>query len=197
MKAGSNNILVVLRCRPLNEKERRTCEEIVSIVDGKIVNVKDPGHFADNPMRRARMRDRVYAFDHAFDMTASQTQVYNATTRFLIEGVLAGYNATVFAYGPTGSGKTHTMLGQRDNPGIMVLTLRDLYAQIGAAKAAGRSVSVTMSLIEVYNENIRDLLAADAEDTDYLDLREVCLMPPHTCIPFHWFKLRYLHCRTP
>jgi kinesin family protein 18/19 len=180
MKAGANNILVVIRARPMNEREKRICEDVVSVHEGKLVVVRDPGHFADNIMRKARIRDRKYAFDHAFDHTATQVQVYNSTTRFLIEGVVAGFNATVFAYGPTGTGKTHTMLGQRDNVGIEILTLRDLYAQVARARADGRTVTVTMSLIEVYNENLRDLLAPDAEDTDYLDLREV---RPRTCIP--------------
>jgi kinesin family protein 18/19 len=50
----------------------------------------------------------------------------------LLKGVTSGYNATVFAYGATGAGKTYTMLGSLDNPGIMMLTLKDLYAQIAS-----------------------------------------------------------------
>jgi len=55
----------------------------------------------------------------------------------------------------------------------MVLALRELYRHVEAARASGRVVTVTLSYIEVYCENIRDLLAGDAEDSDYLDLREV------------------------
>ena len=57
-------------------------------------------------------------------------QVYNHTTKFLIDGVLDGYNATVFAYGATGAGKTYTMLGTQTIPGLMVLTLRDLFRKV-------------------------------------------------------------------
>jgi kinesin family member 18/19 len=98
MGAGSSNILVVVRCRPQSDKERRAGEEaVVRVVDGKLVVVKDPGHFADNPMRRARVKDRQYAFDHAFDPSCAQEFVYAHTTRFLIDGVLSGFNGTVFA----------------------------------------------------------------------------------------------------
>jgi len=63
--------------------------------------------------------------------------------------------------------------GTTPGAGIMVLALRELYRHVEAARASGRVVTVTLSYIEVYCENIRDLLAGDAEDSDYLDLREV------------------------
>jgi len=58
--------------------------------------------------------------------------VYEHTTKFLLEGVANGFNATVFAYGATGAGKTYTMLGTHDNPGIMFLTLKELYEMINS-----------------------------------------------------------------
>ncbi|CAM9976189.1 unnamed protein product, partial [Laminaria digitata] len=118
-----------------------------------------------------------YAFDYVFDASATQRAVYENTTKFLIQarhtwGVLDGFNATVFAYGCTGAGKTYTMIGndQEGHQGIMVLTLQDLFKQqYRASEAQGRRYSVTVSFLEVYNENIRDLL----NDTgDFLDLRE-------------------------
>lgn len=64
-------------------------------------------------------------------------QVYNHTTKFLIDGVLDGYNATVFAYGATGAGKTYTMLGTQTIPGLMVLTLRDLFRKVACCVESG------------------------------------------------------------
>ena len=55
-----------------------------------------------------RSKDQNYAFDLAFDKTCSTMTVFSHTTKFLIEGVVNGYNATVFAYGSTGAGKTYT-----------------------------------------------------------------------------------------
>ncbi|CAM9373236.1 unnamed protein product, partial [Ectocarpus sp. 13 AM-2016] len=104
--------------------------------------------------------------------TATQRAVYENTTKFLIQGVVDGYNATVFAYGCTGAGKTYTMIGngQEGHQGIMVLTLQDLFKQQRrASEVQGRRYSVTVSFLEVYNENIRDLLNDTGE---FLDLRE-------------------------
>ena len=75
--------------------------------------------------------------------------MYRATARGLIEGVLRGVNSTVFAYGPTGAGKTFTMLGKGREAGVMGLTLSDLYQQIGD-NAEEMRYRVTISYLEVY-----------------------------------------------
>jgi kinesin family protein 18/19 len=59
-----------------------------------------------------------------------QDMVYEATSKGLVLGVLMGYNATVFAYGATGSGKTHTMVGNSEQPGIMVRALNDIFQAV-------------------------------------------------------------------
>ncbi|RYG55569.1 hypothetical protein EON66_04975, partial [archaeon] len=176
--AARNNLMVVVRCRPLSDKEHARGLESCVRVEGGTVVVSDPGHFADNYMRRARLRDREYTFDAAFDGAATQEAVYQATVATLLPGVMSGFNATVFAYGATGSGKTHTTLGTKDAPGIMGRTMTQLYKSIHELQAAGdRFVTVSLSYVEVYNENIRDLLAPDAPGaldavTPSLDLRE-------------------------
>ena len=72
----------------------------------------------DNPVQRfsrsfvpqgKRVKDQTFAFDRVFDENTTQGDVYEATTRGLLDSVLEGYNATVFAYGATGCGKTHTI----------------------------------------------------------------------------------------
>lgn len=128
-KSGSSNILVVVRCRPLSTSERqRRDEEVVRIDDGKTIEIVDPGHQATNIMRQKRLKPRAYAFDHAFSTATPTSEVYAKTTRFLVSGVMEGFNATVFAYGATGSGKTHTMLGEPTSPtakGIIPRALED------------------------------------------------------------------------
>ncbi len=59
-------------------------------------------------MGKNRSKEKQYAFDYAFDKHASQIDIFSKTTKFLCDGVLNGYNATVFAYGATGAGKTYT-----------------------------------------------------------------------------------------
>ena len=170
MWAGQSNVLVSVRVRPLmkHDKINKNC---VRVLDHKVVVVMDPAHGDKADILRAnRNREKQYAFDYAFDPTSSQENTYINTTKFLVHGVLDGYNATVFAYGQTGSGKTHTMIGSPSDPGIMVRVMDDLYRlSASTGKEKGMSYKVSVSFLEVYNENIRDLLS-DTEE--YLDLRE-------------------------
>ncbi len=71
--------------------------------------VQDLGHRGpEEAFRGFRPRGKPYAFDYAFDEDASQVEVYKKTTKYLIEGLLEGFHATVFCYGATGAGKTYT-----------------------------------------------------------------------------------------
>lgn len=77
-----------------------------------------------------RSREQRYFFDRIFNRHVSTEEVYNKTCSSLIPSVIKGYNACIFAYGTTGSGKTYTMTGTLDMPGIMVLILKDLFLAI-------------------------------------------------------------------
>lgn len=66
--------------------------------------------FEPQVLKKNRTKDLTFAFDVVFDRSVEQRQVYENTTQFLIEGVMDGFNATVFAYGATGAGKTYTYL---------------------------------------------------------------------------------------
>eukprot|EP01018_Ginkgo_biloba_P007825 Gb_08284 [translate_table: standard] len=79
-------------------------------------------------------------------------------TSELVEGVLQGRNGSVFCYGATGAGKTHTMLGTVHNPGVMVLAIKDLFMKLRQRSHDGDHV-VRLSYLEVYNEAVRDLLS--------------------------------------
>jgi kinesin family protein 18/19 len=118
----------------------------------------------------ARHRDLRYAFDRVFDGSASQTAVYEQTARAVVSRVLDGYNATVFAYGATGCGKTHTMIGTAAQPGVMVQTLRDIFC--GIAGRPSVSYQLSLSYLEVYNEQLRDLLSPSSPASSSLQLRE-------------------------
>ena len=82
---------------------------------------------------------------------------------------MQGYNACVFAYGTTGSGKTHTMAGTHEHPGIMYLIIKNMFDSI--ASESEKAVEIKVSYVEIYNEVIRDLLVANSKET-YLDLRD-------------------------
>ncbi|KAI0215869.1 Kinesin-like protein KIF19 [Lamellibrachia satsuma] len=135
-----------------------------------MVVLMDPLEDRDDILRVNRSREKQFVFDLTFDGSASQQETYAKTCSFLMPSVINGYNATVFAYGATaaGTGKTHTMLGTDDDPGIMVRALNDLFLEMERTQDK-LIYKVTMSYLEIYNEMIRDLLQPGS---GYLDLRE-------------------------
>lgn len=104
-----------------------------------------------------RSKDQTFGFDRVFDDNATQGDIYDSTTRGLLDSVLDGYNATVFAYGATGCGKTHTITGTLQQPGVIFLTMQELFERIGE-RHGEKVTEVSLSYLEIYNETIRDLL---------------------------------------
>ncbi|EMR09100.1 hypothetical protein PNEG_02444 [Pneumocystis murina B123] len=136
---------------------------IVQVLDERVL-IFDP--VDTNPMARfqktllpvgKRVKEIKYAFDRVFDENATQEMVYENTAKPLLDGVLEGYNATVFAYGATGCGKTHTISGSPEDPGIIFLTMKELFDKM-TSLADEKIIEITMSYLEIYNESIRDLL---------------------------------------
>ena len=109
------------------------------------------------PAAGKKVKDQVFAFDRIFDDNASQADVYEGTTKNLLDSVLDGYNATVFAYGATGCGKTHTITGTSQQPGIIFLTMQELFEKINE-RSGDKTAELSLSYLEIYNETIRDLL---------------------------------------
>lgn len=138
-----------------------------------ISSVFDPPE--DNPIQKfsrsvvpamgKKVKDQVFAFDRIFDENASQVEVYEGTTKGLLDSVLDGYNATVFAYGATGCGKTHTITGTPQSPGIIFLTMQELFEKINE-RSGEKHTEVTLSYLEIYNETIRDLLVPPGSATN-------------------------------
>ncbi|XP_041363703.1 kinesin-like protein KIF19 [Gigantopelta aegis] len=166
---GEQNLTVALRIRPMGEDEIVSgASPIAYKVENSMIVLLDPSDDPDDILRANRSREKQFVFDTTFDGPCSQESVYKATTKFLIPNVITGYNATVFAYGATGAGKTYTMLGTDSQPGIMVRTLNDLFLEMD--KTSGEmTYKVTMAYLEIYNEMIRDLLNPSS---GILDLRE-------------------------
>jgi hypothetical protein len=179
----TRSIDVAVRVRPLLPSEADNgCKSILRVLEERIVVALDPAKLIENNLdylRLNRSREKRYAFDKAFDESATQEYVYANTVQKLIGAVMTGFNGSVFAYGATGAGKTFTMLGDKRRPGLMVLTVAELFQRIDAMSKDKR-YKVNLSYLEVaapppppnaqvYNENIRDLLATSSA---YLDLRE-------------------------
>ncbi|KAH8925081.1 kinesin-domain-containing protein [Atractiella rhizophila] len=117
--------------------------------------------------RGKKVKDMRFCFDRVFDENAGQEEVYEGSAAELVKGVMAGFNGSVFAYGATGCGKTHTISGTPQQPGLVFLIMRDLFQQISSNTDVQTELSI--SYLEVYNETIRDLLSPSG----VLQLREL------------------------
>ncbi|SYW81244.1 related to kinesin [Ustilago bromivora] len=146
----------------------RFIRPIVKPMDQKVLVFDPPDTnpltrlYNNNPLSHGsrRNKDVRYAFDRVFDSTASQSHVFAETCKPLLDGILNGYNASVFAYGATGCGKTHTISGTPQDPGLIFLTMKELYDRIQDARDDS-DVQIRLSYLEIYNETIRDLLSSE------------------------------------
>lgn len=121
--------------------------------------------------------DKCFTFDYVFDDDSQQKAVYEDAIKPLVQSFLQGYNATVIAYGQTGSGKTYTMgtLGCDDSKleeewGIIPSAIHDIFRTLQQSKENDDDFKVQCSFIEIYNEEIKDLL--DPHTTKSMAIRE-------------------------
>ncbi|KAJ5807676.1 hypothetical protein N7447_011132 [Penicillium robsamsonii] len=153
------SIHVVVRCRGRSDREIKENNGVVlSTPEG----VK--GKTLDLSMGPNAVSNKTYAFDKVFSPAADQTTVYEDVVVPVLDEMLAGYNCTIFAYGQTGTGKTYTMSGDMtdtlgilsDDAGIIPRTLYALFHKLEDTES-----TVKCSFIELYNEELRDLLSYD------------------------------------
>ncbi|RDL31163.1 Kinesin-domain-containing protein [Venustampulla echinocandica] len=157
---GETNINVVVRCRGRNEREVRENSGVVLSTDG----VK--GKSLDLLMGPSALSNKTYHFDKVFSAAADQAMIYDDVVTPILDEMLAGYNCTIFAYGQTGTGKTYTMSGDMnttfgilsDAAGIIPRVLYSLFTKLDTDDAES---SVKCSFIELYNEELRDLISPD------------------------------------
>ncbi|KAL0597871.1 Kinesin-like protein KIF18B [Plecturocebus cupreus] len=167
MAVEDSTLQVVVRVRPPTPRELDSQRRpVVQVVDERVLvfNPEEPdrgfpglkwGSTHDGPKKKSK--DLTFVFDRVFSEAASQQDVFQHTTHSILDSFLQGYNCSVFAYGATGAGKTHTMLGREEDPGIMYLTTVELYRRLEACQQE-KHFEVLISYQEVYNEQIHDLL---------------------------------------
>uniref|UniRef100_A0A674MGS3 Kinesin-like protein n=1 Tax=Takifugu rubripes TaxID=31033 RepID=A0A674MGS3_TAKRU len=139
------NIKVLCRFRPLNQSE---------VVRGDLFLPKFQGD--DSVV----VGGKSFSFDHVFPTNTTQEQVYNTCAKQIVKDVLYGYNGTIFAYGQTSSGKTHTMEGKLHDPhqmGIIPRIAEDIFNHIFAMDE-NLEFHIKVSYFEIYMDKIRDLL---------------------------------------
>eukprot|EP00055_Hartaetosiga_balthica_P004465 m.11732 g.11732 ORF g.11732 m.11732 type:complete len:1033 (-) comp3880_c0_seq1:693-3791(-) len=170
----SESVKVAVRVRPFNKREKdlnSTC--CIEMVGNKTTISDSQGHTRD------------FTFDHSYwshdgfdeqedgllvpcdDIYADQTKVFDDLGRGVLENAFAGYNTSLFAYGQTGSGKSYSMVGYGANKGIVPITCEALFDQMEEAKRNGDSetrYSIKFSMLEIYNEKVRDLLTKPSHE---------------------------------
>ncbi|XP_056646406.1 kinesin-like protein KIF3A isoform X1 [Diorhabda sublineata] len=160
---SQENVRVFIRVRPLSKKELSEGNENIVLCD-----------YRENliALRKNGEHTKPFKFDHIFGLDTTQLEMYKMTAFPIVDKVLEGYNGTVFAYGQTGTGKTYTMVGNHLVPelkGIVPNTFSHIFSQIARASEE-KSFVVKATYLEIYNEEVRDLLAQNP--TKKLAIRE-------------------------
>eukprot|EP00042_Codosiga_hollandica_P055475 m.778932 g.778932 ORF g.778932 m.778932 type:complete len:1027 (+) comp59124_c0_seq13:51-3131(+) len=155
---SDDNVKVLTRCRPLNRREKDlSCKTVVTMhQDTGDVELFRPDAESEPPKR--------FTFDGAFGPDSCTRIIYDEVCFALVQNVLEGYNGTIFAYGQTGCGKSFSMEGiadDVDHKGITPRAFEHIFQHV--AVQANAKFLVRASYLEIYNENIRDLLGRDAQ----------------------------------
>ena len=162
-QGGGENVKVVVRVRPLNTGETKEGYRMitkVNTIDGTI-KVEMPKRDVNN----AETPAKIFTFDTVFAPEVKQVDVYNRVARPIVCNVLEGYNGTIFAYGQTGTGKTFTMEGDRsvaELKGIIPNSFAHIFGHI-AKSGDDKNFLVRVSYLEIYNEEVQDLLGKDQQ----------------------------------
>lgn len=146
--AAEDSIKVVCRFRPLNDSEEKAGSKFIC---------RFPSGPEDNCIS---IGSKVFLFDKVFKPSATQEKVYNEAAKSIVSDVLSGFNGTIFAYGQTSSGKTHTMEGVIGDPvkqGIIPRIVNDIFNHIYAMEE-NLEFHIKVSYFEIYMDKIRDLL---------------------------------------
>jgi kinesin family protein 18/19 len=158
-------ITVVVRVRPPTDRENLSAHgNAVHVLDDRVLIFDPPGERVQKQTflqtSQARAKNLPFAFDKVLAPDCTQSDVFDIVKNTIFSdegGLLDGFNCTVFAYGATGSGKTYSMAGTPENPGLMSRAVQHIFTSL---EQQGRRGKLRLSYLEIYNEYVRDLLVA-------------------------------------
>lgn len=185
---------VVLRVRPLNVHEmEQNQKKIIHEADDTTI-IFDPDETEDEfyfhgakqlhrDITKRQNKNLPMTFNRVFGNASTNQEIFEHSMRPLVSAVLDGYNCSAFVYGATGAGKTFTMLGSDDVPGVTFLTMQELFNQIDAMREE-RQFDIGISYLEVYNEQVMNLLTKSGplklrEDANGVVIGGLQLKPIH------------------
>ena len=161
-----NRLGVYVRVKPIRDEK-----SIIDIIDDRTL-VFDPRDPESEPtdvyfyhgrqfksIGSKKNKNSTFSFDKVFNDGSTNHSIYETVTRKMVDDTINGYNCSVFAYGATGSGKTHTMLGKPNNPGVIYHTTKNLFEQLTEiSQTDPLPAELKICYFEIYNEKISDLL---------------------------------------
>lgn len=151
----TDSVTVGVRVRPLNARETSGSSATAWALSANGLTQTGGG------ARPAAPR-KAFLYDSVFPPASTNDDVYTALAAPVVDAALGGFNATVFAYGQTSSGKTHSMLGTADDPGLTPRAIQHVLRTVEASKT--RLYLVRVAYVEIYNDKIRDLQNPTAAD---------------------------------
>ena len=166
------SIVVGVRVRPFNQREKQResvcCIDMPGNNQTKIVD--DTG------------KEKTFTFDHSFwshdgfrtlengylepedEKYADQKYVFNTVGKQILDNAWLGYHCCLFAYGQTGSGKSYSMVGYGANKGIVPISCDEIFKRIAQNTDKDKTFEVQVSMLEIYNEKVQDLLIKPDKD---------------------------------
>ena len=153
----SSPVEVIIRVRPLSQRETNNNVKNIILVDKNKLNLINP---EDN-------KSKDFQYDHIYDRETNQQDIYNNVGKKIIDHAFNGYNCCIFAYGISGSGKTHTIMGYNSDPGLIPRISQSLFEQQIQRNLLNNNMQfkIDISYFEIYSEKIRDLLSSNKSDT--------------------------------
>ncbi|CAK8695890.1 unnamed protein product [Clavelina lepadiformis] len=163
------SVKVAVRVRPFNQREKDRSAKLIIRMEGPSTYIQNPETPNEEP--------KMFAFDYSYwshdgyedvdgvleartQKYATQRNVFDNLGQGVLDNAFEGYNCSLFAYGQTGSGKSFSMVGYGKNRGIVPITCDELFQAIQRA-TGNTKYEVTFSMLEIYNEQVRDLLTKD------------------------------------
>ena len=158
-------VKVVVRCRPLSQGEMSDGKKGIVNMDTKLGQIA-----IKNPKLDDKEPPKTFTFDIVYNWNTEQITLYQETASPIVDSCLEGYNGTIFCYGQTGTGKTFTMEGASGDKtkGIIPNAFDHVFRAIETSE--DKKFLVRASFLEIYNEEVRDLLAKNS--TNKLELKE-------------------------
>ena len=171
---NSNKIIVLLRIRPSNERETNHSNiNIIEIENRTSIKVLSPleyNFFIDGTkylknekgLEITKVKEYEYKFDRVFSENSNQKEIYDSSS-FLVKNIFDGYNSTILTYGSVGTGKSYTMIGTKEQPGILYRVISDILI------AMNTKYQLQISCFEIHNEKIYDLLSIEKKIINFLE----------------------------